>query len=226
VNAGLSAARASFPTRRSRLARVRLHGLTALLHLLQPLARLRGRLQHGLTPWRRHGAGGFALPWPRTRTLWSERRQAPTDRLEAIEAALQGAGARVRRGGNYDRWDLEVRRGILGGARTHLVAEEHGRGRQLVRIRVWPRCSTKGLVIKLVYVTLSVLAAHASAWGVASALGAVVLLLALHTIHECGAAADAVLRALETIEPPLAALASAACGNDRAARDSKAWWLS
>jgi hypothetical protein len=207
VHAGLSAARASFPTPRSRFARVRLRGLTALLHLLQPLARLRGRQQHGLTPWRRHGAGGFALPWPRTRTLWSERWQAPTDRLEAIEAALQRAGARVRRGGDYDRWDLEVRRGILGGARTRLVAEEHGCGRQLVRIHAWPRCSAKGLAITLVYVTLSILAARASAWGVAAALGAVVLLLALHTIHECGAATDTVLRALET---------------DRAARDSKA----
>jgi hypothetical protein len=64
---------------------------------------------------------------------------------------------------------------------------------------VWPRCSTKGLAITLVYVTLSVLAAHASAWGVAAALGAVVLVLALHTMHECGAATDAVLRALETL---------------------------
>jgi hypothetical protein len=105
----------------------------------------------------------------------------------------------VWRGGDYDRWDLEVRRGILGGARTRLVAEEHGRGRQLVRVRVWPRCSAKGLAITLVYVTLSILAAHASAWGVAAALGAVVLLLALHTIHECGAATGTVLRALETV---------------------------
>jgi hypothetical protein len=211
VHAGLSAARASFPTPRSRLARIRLRGLTALLHLLQPLARLRGRQQHGLTPWRRLSARkaerGFALPWPRTRTLWSERWQAPTDRLRTIEAALQRAGTRVRHGGDYDRWDLEVGRGILGSARTRLVAEEHGHGRQLVRVRVWPRCSSKGLVIALVYGTLSILAAHASAWSVAAALGAVVLGVALHALHECGAATDAVLRALET---------------DRAARDSKA----
>jgi O-antigen biosynthesis protein len=198
LHAGLSAARASFPTPRSRLARVRLRALTALLHLLQPLARLRGRQQHGLTPWRRHSAGGFALPWPRTRTLWSERWQAPTDRLRTIEAALQTSGTRVRRGGDYDRWDLEMGRGILGGARMRLVAEEHGHGRQLVRVRTWPCFSAKGLVITLVYVTLSNLAAHASAWSVAVALGAVVLVLALRTMHECGAATDAVLRAFET----------------------------
>jgi Kef-type K+ transport system membrane component KefB len=87
------------------------------------------------------------------------------------------------------------------------VAEEHGRGTQLVRVRAWPRCSAKGLVIALVSVTLSILAAHASAWGVAAVLGAMVLGLALHTLHQCGAATDAILWALQT---------------DRAARDSKA----
>ena len=53
------------------------------------------------------------------------------------------------------------------------------------------------LAITLVYVTLSILAARASAWGVAAALGAVVLVLALRTVYECGAATAAVLRALE-----------------------------
>ncbi|HKO24574.1 MAG TPA: ABC transporter ATP-binding protein, partial [Chloroflexota bacterium] len=210
VHAGLSAARASFPTPRSRLAQARLRALTALLHLLQPLARVRGRQQHGLTPWRRLSSRktgrGFRLPWPRTRTLWSERWQAPTDRLRTIEAALQTSGTRVRRGGDYDRWDLEVGRGILGGARMRLVAEEHGHGRQLVRVRTWPCFSAKGLVIALVYATLSILAAHASVWSVAAALGGVVLLLALQTLHECGAATDAVLRVFE---------------NDRGGRDSK-----
>src|SRR5205085_10029400 len=74
AQAGLGAAHATFPpplggdrTPRSRVAHARLRALTALLHLLQPLARLRGRQQHGLTPWRRV-AGGFALPWPRSHT--------------------------------------------------------------------------------------------------------------------------------------------------------------
>ena len=114
-------------------------------------------------------------------------------------------------GGDYDRWDLEAGRGILGGARTRLVAEEHGRGRQLVRVRAWPHCSAKGLVITLVYAILSLLAAHASAWGVAAALGAVVLVLALRAGQACGAASAAVLQALET---------------DRAVGDSKAERLS
>jgi len=44
---------------RSAAARWRLHGMVALLHLIQPLARLRGRLRHGLTVWRQRGPDGF-----------------------------------------------------------------------------------------------------------------------------------------------------------------------
>ena len=53
-----------------------LHALTALLHLLQPLARLRGRLRSALTPWRRHGPGGFALPRAHTWNVWTEKWQS------------------------------------------------------------------------------------------------------------------------------------------------------
>src|SRR5207249_10534481 len=54
AQASLSAARASFndaPLHGA--ARLKRRLLTAALHLLQPLARLRGRLQYGLAPWRR-----------------------------------------------------------------------------------------------------------------------------------------------------------------------------
>src|SRR5206468_465570 len=73
AQASLSAARASFndaPLHGA--ARLKRRLLTAALHLLQPLARLRGRLQYGLAPWRR-GSPGLAAPWPRTFALWSER---------------------------------------------------------------------------------------------------------------------------------------------------------
>jgi ABC-type multidrug transport system fused ATPase/permease subunit/glycosyltransferase involved in cell wall biosynthesis len=50
-----SATRARFSGRPNFLRRCGLVTLTACLHLQQPLARLIGRLQHGLTPWRRRG---------------------------------------------------------------------------------------------------------------------------------------------------------------------------
>ena len=55
--------------------RRRLKALTAFLHLMQPMARLIGRIKLGLTPWRRCGfASGVALPlpWPKTFTIWSQ----------------------------------------------------------------------------------------------------------------------------------------------------------
>ena len=47
----------------------------------------------------------------------------------------------VVRGGDTDRWDIQVRLGPLGSARLRVAVEEHGQGRQLVRYRVWPRWS-------------------------------------------------------------------------------------
>src|SRR5437867_6823563 len=68
LQAGVSATRASFAgAPRSGAAEMfGLRGLTAFLHLIQPLARLRGRLAGGLTPWRRVRSSGLELPRPRT----------------------------------------------------------------------------------------------------------------------------------------------------------------
>ena len=50
----VKASDASFPvTPDSQLSRLKLYALTAMLHVLQPLARLSGRLDYGLSPWRR-----------------------------------------------------------------------------------------------------------------------------------------------------------------------------
>src|SRR5215204_1609124 len=72
IQVGLSAFRALFTG--SKRSRLKLFGLTAFLHLIHPLARLYGRLRHGLGPWR-GGAIGLSLPRPRTIAIWSERWQ-------------------------------------------------------------------------------------------------------------------------------------------------------
>src|SRR5207253_309302 len=65
AQACLSAARAAFPNVPARgAAGLMRRPLTAALHLLQPLARLRGRLEEGLTPWRRRGTLRPAPLWP------------------------------------------------------------------------------------------------------------------------------------------------------------------
>src|SRR3989442_6806826 len=93
AQAWLSAARASFLEASHRRARLMRRVMTAALHLLQPLARLRGRLKNGLTPWRRHGAVRPAPLLPVTAAIWSERRGTQHPRPPALEARLPGEGA-------------------------------------------------------------------------------------------------------------------------------------
>jgi O-antigen biosynthesis protein len=178
--------------------------LTTMLHLLQPLARLRGRLAAGLTPWRRRGPRRFAWPRARRWTIWSERRRPAPERLGALEAGLRAQDVAVRRGGEFDRWDLEVRAGPLGTVRLLHALEEHGAGTQLVRLRAWTRCARSAL---LTAALLGGLAAWAAADG--SAVAAAVLgvsagaLLGL-AVRDCAHATAAVLHAVDAAraEPP------------------------
>ena len=199
AQASLSAARASFndaPPRRA--ARVKRRLLTAALHLLQPLARLRGRLQYGLTPWRR-GSPGLAAPWPRTLAIWSEHWQDPDQRLQRIEADLKAAGAAVRLGGDYDRWDLEVSGGPFGSARLLMGVEDHGGGTQFLRFRRWPRGSRGGVALTALFAALAGGAAAAGAWAAGTILAVVTLALALCVVLECSAAAALIARTVRQL---------------------------
>jgi GT2 family glycosyltransferase len=198
AQASLGAARAGFRNApRSRVARLKLRALTAFLHMLQPLARLRGRLDHGLAPWRRQCARGLALPQTRTFAIWSEHWLAPDERLRAIEATLLADSASVLRGGDCDRWDLEVRCGTLGAVRILMAVEEHGLGRQLVRFCTWPTYSSAGVVLTLLCAALAIVAALDQAWVASAMLGVVTVMLALRLFQEGAAATAAVLSALE-----------------------------
>lgn len=187
VQAALNASRAQFTSSPpSRLSRLKLHALTAGLYLLQPLARLTGRLRHGLAPWRRrHESSAAVFPRPLASQLWSELWQEPSDRLKAIEKGLQDQGAMVTRGGDWDRWDLEIRGGLFGSARAALATEDHGQGYQLVRIRLWPLISRlTGAAIVLLAV-LATLAALDEAWLACLILGTGAVTLASGVIGDC-----------------------------------------
>jgi hypothetical protein len=182
---------------RSRWASLKLRGLIALLHLLQPLARLRGRVQDGLTPWRRRGQAGVSLPRPHTWTIWSERWQSPEAWLASIEAALRSNGAAVLRGGSYDSWDLEVRGGATGSARIRVLIEEHGGGRQLMRLRSYPRWSAVGFAAPALLTLLSIGAAIDRAWQAFAIIAAVTIGLVMREAQECAGATAEVLQAVE-----------------------------
>ncbi len=198
----LSGAHASFPTEpQSPIVRLKLKVLTALLHVVQPLARLGGRLHYGLTPWRRRGIPSCAFPRPRwSARIWSEEWQAPEVRLVAIEAALRAQTAVVLRGGDYDRWDLEVRGGVFGSLRMCLAVEDHGSGTQLVRFRSWPRFSALGLVLTFLFALLATMAIIDQAWFASAILGSIAFLLALHTFRDCAAATASYLHILKQLQ--------------------------
>ena len=195
LQALVSARRAVFPG--TTLGGKRLYALTALLHVLQPLARLKGRLRHGLTPWRARGAWRKALPLPRLFAVWTERWRAGEARLRAIEQSLREGQAFVRRGGDFDRWDLEVRGGLLGSARLLMGVEEHGQGRQMVRARAWPRVPSPALVVAALLAALA-LAAWVDRAPIAGVLLATLALaLAGRVAWESGRALGALSRAVD-----------------------------
>jgi GT2 family glycosyltransferase len=140
---------------RSRLETLRRRSLVAALFLGQPVARLSGRLRNGLSPWRRRLAPGAAWPRPRTVELWSEVWRSPQALVQALQDALAARGGYVRSGGPFDRWDLDLRAGPLGGVKIRTVVEEHGSGKQLLRARIWPRASAKGAAAMLLLAALA-----------------------------------------------------------------------
>ena len=189
AQAWLSALRARFPDRPDGwVARLRRRLLTAALHLVQPLARLRGRLNEGLTPWRRHGTPRPTPLWPVTTSIWTERWQEQEQRLRTMEAGLRADGACVLRGGRHTRWDLEVRGGLFGAARLLMGVEEHAGGKQLIRLRWWPALPLRGPLLTLCFGGLTLGAAHDHAWVAAVVVGLGALLFAWRTLEQTTAA--------------------------------------
>jgi len=205
IQAGVSASHGKFTScSDSALSRFKLWSLTAFLHVLQPLARLRGRVLHGLSPWRKRGMTDLTLPRLRNSAIWRETWQAPEAWLGALEATLRSVGAVVLRGGDYDHWDLEVRGGFAGAVRLLMAIEEHGAGKQLARFRSWPTWSPGGIILASLAGTLSIGAALSHAWVAGAMLAGAALLLTSRAVQECAGATAALLRALQMVggRPP------------------------
>ena len=169
--------------------------LTAALHLMQPAARLYGRLQSGLAPWRL-GHDAFVCPNPRRWAVWCDEWRLGDARLRAVHDALRAAGVSTACGGEYDEWDLETQGGLLGRARLLLAAEEHPSSTQLVRLRLWPRWTRAGVVLTAIFAALAVGAAIDHHWIVALILAAGAVGLGARGVQESGAAMAALLSAI------------------------------
>jgi GT2 family glycosyltransferase len=197
LQASVSAAHATFPDApRSRSALLGRRLLTAVLHMLQPIARLSGRLGGGLTLWRGHRVQGLRIPVRRSGWAWSETWVAPEERLRSVEARLTSAGNGVRRGGDFDRWDLEMRDGPLGSARLLLAVEELGGGGQLVRYRCWPVVRRVAVGTVMAFAAVAAAAQLGGVTVLAWTAGAAAAGLALLSVAECAAALGALLAAV------------------------------
>jgi GT2 family glycosyltransferase len=189
AQAVLSASHAVYPSvPRTRMSLLKRHALTTALHLIQPIARLWGRFEDGLTFWRWRIPPGGYKPWPRELTLWSETWKAPEQMLDWLENVLNDHGVVVRHGNHYDRWDLEVRGGSFGRARLLMTTEEHGGGKQLFRFCLWPKWPRPGLAVIGAFILLAVGAAFDHQWLVAILFAEVALLLAVRALREVAAA--------------------------------------
>jgi GT2 family glycosyltransferase len=203
-SAVLSGSHAVFKTtRRFRFRRLKLVLITAFLHFLQPAARLWGRLGYGLTPWRRRGSAHLALPRRYAINLWSENDwQSAEQRLQSFEAALRSSGAAVRRGGDFDRWDLEVRGGLLGTARLMMVIEEHGERRQYIRLRIWPMALPMTFIVAALFAILAIVSALNQEWTTWALLNIPAIFLVGRTLYESASATAALRQAIPTEPAP------------------------
>jgi hypothetical protein len=201
--AGRRAVFTELPASRWRLLKMR--GMTAGMHVLQPLARLMGRISERgafalsfrfVAGHSKNRERSLSLPRSRTISVWYETWDSNERRLEQLESTLRLNGAHVTRGGEYDRWDLEVGHGMLGAARIRMTAEEHGSGKQMIKWRVWPRVS--GLEIALTGLcagTTVALWARGGATGIVVAVTLIVGLVAWISAA-CGARVARIAREL------------------------------
>ncbi|HET9433570.1 MAG TPA: hypothetical protein VFO37_07420, partial [Chitinophagaceae bacterium] len=184
IQAGISAAKSlSVKKFNSFLQYSKYWSLTTALHIIQPIARLYGRISHGLTPWRIRGSGlyGFAFLIKRkfSHSYWSEKWKSSEEWLREIEYNLHQLRARVRRGGNYDKWDLQVSCGFFSSVRGLLTIEEHGSGKQLLRFNCHTHYSKTGMVLSGLFTVLAVIAIMASSYVAGSIMGFIALIFSV-----------------------------------------------
>jgi O-antigen biosynthesis protein len=181
-------ARASFyPERADPIKRLKLRSVVMILHLLQPAARLLGRIQYGLGPWRRNRLSG-AQPTPRFTTVWCEHWQSPETRLAVLTQELEGAGSVVSKGGAFDRWDLTIQGGLFGSVRALAMVEEHGSGKQLFRLRAWPKVPGFAAGTAGMLAGTAVLAILDNAWTAAGVVALGAMLIVWRAYADCATA--------------------------------------
>ncbi len=163
-----------------------MRAIVAWLHLLQPAARLIGRMQHGIGPWGRAPLRLFPLPRAREKTHWSEIDWVSLeDRLAGLRQTMVELELPHRVGGDTDDWDIAFRPSLFAETRVTAMVEEHGAGCQLFRFRTRPVVFRGTILLGLLLVGLGVGALFSSAPIAGGALIAAAIYVAIATWSAC-----------------------------------------
>ncbi|MEJ7678558.1 MAG: hypothetical protein WKG06_12005 [Segetibacter sp.] len=108
---------------------------------------------------------------PKILNYWSEETWKATETwLEEIEKNIITLKARVKRGGDFDKWDIETRNGLFSTSKGIITIEEHGSNNQYVKLKYWVNYSVQGFILILIGAAISVFAALDKSWAAASVL--------------------------------------------------------
>ena len=197
--AWMNAQEAKFPDRlrKGLWQALRLRVTVFALHLMQPLARLEGRLKGGLTPWRRHGTKTTIQVRSSTLTMWRDQRESLEVTLENLQRQLRDSNAVVLAGGDYDRWDLEVRGGLFGGGRLLAAVEEHSPGKQFLHFRIAPKYYAFAILLSAVSAVMSIAAGLSGAWIPSGIWALIACLVAVRAFGDAASATDALRETLK-----------------------------
>lgn len=201
IQAVKSARRAKFTIKEPSFAqKVELYGLTAFLHLMQPLARLVGRVSYGLNPFKCRGKVNLFFPRKEIISIWQEEWHSSEEILGWIDDALKEQNVPVFCGGQFDAWDLEVRGGLLGGARLLLTREEHAWGKQMLHFAIAPNCKISRTWVIGLFTVLAVFAATDQAWIATLVLFGLGGFTALRTLQKCAYAKTVLVNAVNKVK--------------------------
>jgi hypothetical protein len=178
--------------------------LIVLLHIIQPVARLRGRIIHGLTPWRIRGAKAtfkhLTLFKPKTLTYWSETGWKANEAwLEEIEENIIKLKARVKRGGEFDKWDIKTRNGLFSTAKGVLTVEEHGANKQYIKFRYWGNYSVPGLILIGILISITAFATLDKSWIAASVLSIITVMAAIKYVLDSASVVNCIVSGFKSL---------------------------
>jgi hypothetical protein len=142
------------------------------------------------------------MPRVKIESAWSEQWRDAASWLGDLESALRERGVIVLRGGDFDRWDLELRRGLFASTKVMLAIEEHGGGRQLARLRMWPRFSPAAAIIATACLVVAGLAFDAAEHVPAIVLGGIFVGIVVRTLQECASTMRETAEALHSHDAP------------------------